>query len=290
MSIGLDSRCMECSLVRNLAFVRPLGDEAKTTAFAKALMRIMLDAPEGASYPGISPQVNDLLRDMYGIPENRYQQEKIQSNRFVMERLDQIRRKVEFAEDPVYAGLQFAILGNYLDFSALLDNVSFQQMEDMLAKGLEMELERDVYDSLRRDLEQGKKLLYLTDNAGEIGFDRVLGEQIAEKYPQLEITFCVRGQETLNDALRADAEEMGVPFPVIDNGNRIPGTQIDQLSPEAKQALEEADVIIAKGLGNIETMLGCGYNVYYAFLVKCARFEEMFRKPMFTPVLAKERK
>ena len=154
MSIGLDSRCMECSLVRNLAFVRPLGDEAKTTAFAKALMRIMLDAPEGAAYPGLSPQVNDLLRDMYGIPENRYQQEKIQSNRFVLERLDQIRRKVEFAEDPVYAGLQFAILGNYLDFSALLDNVSFQQMEDMLAKGLEMELERDVYDSLRRDLEQ----------------------------------------------------------------------------------------------------------------------------------------
>ena len=83
---------------------------------------------------------------------------------------------------------------------------------------------------------------------------------------------------------------MGIPFPVIDNGNRVPGTQIDMLSTEAMQALETADVILAKGMANCETMNGCGYNVYYAFLIKCQRFVNRFHAPMFTPMLVKERK
>ena len=104
------------------------------------------------------------------------------------------------------------------------------------------------------------------------------------------ITFCVRGAVAQNDATREDAAAVGIPFPVIDNGNRVAGTQLDQLSGEAKAALEAADVIIAKGMANTETMLGCGYNVYYAFLVKCQRFVKHFGKPMFTPMLVRERK
>ena len=77
---------------------------------------------------------------------------------------------------------------------------------------------------------------------------------------------------------------------LIDNGNLIPGTQLDELGVEAKQALHEADVILAKGMANVETMLGCGYNIYYAFLVKCPRFIKLFDKPKLTPMLLRERK
>ena len=137
-------------------------------------------------------------------------------------------------------------------------------------------------------METGKKHLYLTDNAGEIGFDRIFAEEIAKKYPQLEILFCVRGDVILNDATRADAAAVGIPFPVIDNGNRVPGTQLDLLSREAKEAMDTADVILAKGMANCETLHGCGYNVYYAFLVKCQRFVDRFKKPMLTHMLVKE--
>ena len=130
--------------------------------------------------------------------------------------------------------------------------------------------------------------MYLTDNAGEIGFDRVFAEQIAKKYPQLAITFCVRGGPVLNDATREDAAEVGVPFPIIDNGNTIGGTELRLLSDEARNALESADVIIAKGMGNVETAYGCGYNIYYAFLVKCQMFADRFGKPLMTPMLVRE--
>ena len=289
MSIAFDTQCLLCHLQRNLEVVKPLGTEQQALEFAKDMMRMYLDAPQDVGSPWFNPQTADLMRKHYGLPLDRMKEEKELSNAFVLERMDLIREKVRSASDPVYAGLQFAVLGNYLDFSALQGQVSFQKLEAMLDKAFSLDLDKAVYENFCRELEQGKKLLYLTDNAGEIGFDRIFAEELSRKYPHLTITFCVRGDICLNDATRADAAAVGIPFPIIDNGNRVPGTQIDLLSREAKEALDTADVILAKGMANCETMHGCGYNVYYAFLVKCQRFVERFRRPMLTPMFVKER-
>ncbi len=288
MNFAIDSYCLVCFLQRNIELVRPLGTEEETTAFAKKIMQLYLDAPDGVSAPWFGPAVADLLHEMYGLDIDRFRQEKLDSNRFVLERMELIREKVRSAPDPILAGLQLAIAGNYLDFAALRDQVNFDTLDDMLDKAREMELDREVYADLCRKMEQGKTLLYLTDNAGEIGFDRVFAEEIARKYPNLQITFCVRGGIANNDATREDAAAVGIPFPVIDNGNRIAGTQINMMSGESHRALETADVVIAKGMANTETMFGCGFNVYYAFLIKCQRFVNRFGKPMFTPMLVKE--
>ena len=288
MSVSMDSYCIQCILRRNAELVGPLGSAEKATAFTRALMDLILRTPADASSPSLGPGISDLLHDMYGIPLDRFREEKEQSNRFVLERLPAIRARAENTGDPILAGLQFAILGNYLDFSALQGQVDFGKLDEMLDSALEMELDETAYRAFRRDLERGKRLLYLTDNAGEIGFDRILAEEIQKAYPNLSITFCVRGAVTVNDATREDARAVGLPFPVIDNGNRVGGTDLNLLSDEARQALKEADVILAKGMGNTETMLGCGYNVYYAFLIKCPRFVERFEKPMLTPMFLRE--
>ena len=288
MSVAMDSYCIQCTLRRNIELVSTLGSGEKTTAFTRALMDLILRTPADASSPSLGPGISDLLHDMYGIPLDRFREEKEQSNRFVLERLPAIRARAENTGDPILAGLQFAILGNYLDFSALQGQVDFGKLDEMLDSALEMELDETAYRAFRRDLERGKRLLYLTDNAGEIGFDRILAEEIQKAYPNLSITFCVRGAVTVNDATREDARAVGLPFPVIDNGNRVGGTDLNLLSDEARQALKEADVILAKGMGNTETMLGCGYNVYYAFLIKCPRFVERFDRPMLTPMFLRE--
>jgi len=133
-------------------------------------------------------------------------------------------------------------------------------------------------------------VLYLTDNAGEIGFDRIFAQQIQAAYPQVQITFCVRGEPIINDATREDARLMDIEFPVIDSGLGIGGTVIPLLGKEAKEALDKADVVIAKGMANTETMYGCGYPVYYIFLVKCDRVVRFFDKPMMTPMFIKDPK
>ena len=289
MSVPLDAVCIQCHLRRNCDTALKLGTPEQATAFAKDLLRLYLSAPEGVSSPWLGPGTADLFMRHYGTPEDRFRQEKELSNRFVLERLDRIRDRVETAEDPLLEGLRFAILGNYIDFSALHGEVSFEKLAELLDRARDMTPAGSAFAELKADLAKGRKLLYLTDNAGEIGFDRIFAEVIHRVYPHLDITFCVRGGPAMNDALRADAELVGIPFPIIDNGNRIPGTQLDRLSGQARQALEEADVIIAKGQGNVETMLGCGYNVYYAFLIKCTRFVTLFGKPKLTPMLVKEK-
>lgn len=289
MSLAAGEQCMLCYLERNMQLARKLGNEEQATRFFKELMKLFLSAPEGVSAPWYAPETAKLLHEIYGLDLDRYKEEKEQSNAFVLARIDDIRKSVESASDPVLAGLQHAILGNYIDFSALRGEVSFEKLDEMLEKALKMELDMTAYGDLCADLQQGKQLLYITDNAGEIGFDRVFAQQIHKKYPHLQITFCVRGGPANNDAMVEDAVEVGIPFPVIHNGNSIPGTQLDQLSGEAKAALENADVIISKGQGNVETLFGCGYNIYYAFLVKCERFVQLFHKPKLTPMLLKER-
>ena len=285
----MNATCLACHFRKNLETAEALGDEATAIAFARELMQLYLDAPDHVASPWFGPGVTALFQKYYGLGEDRYIQEKLDSNRFVMERFADIQARVQAQPDPVYAGLQFSILGNYLDFSALQGQVSFEKLDEMLDMGLGMELDRDCYARLCREFEQGQRLLYLTDNAGEIAFDRIFAEQIHKKDPHLEITFCVRGGPVLNDATREDAAAVGVDFPIIDNGNRIGGTVLSLLGEEAKEAFESADVILAKGMGNNETLYGCGYNVYYAFLVKCKFFEQRFGKPLMTPMLVAER-
>ena len=288
MGIPMNSLCIECRLHKDLDTARALGDGQTATAFAKAHMKLFLDLKEGENSAYFGARIEELFRQFYHVEEDRFQEEKAQSNRFVLERLPMLRSRVAGAEDPVYAALQLAVLGNYIDFSALRGEVSFQALEDMLDKAADMELDIPTYQKFLSDLEQGKNLLYITDNAGEIGFDRVLAEQLQARFPQLQITFCVRGGPVSNDATREDAAAVGIDFPVIDSGCAIGGTVVELLSPEAKQALEAADVVLSKGMGNTESMYGCGYNVYYAFLIKCDRFIEFFGKPKMTPMLLRD--
>lgn len=284
----MDTRCLMCHFRKNLDTAEKMGTPEQAMEFARGLMEMYLRHPADVSSLVFGPEVTALFRRIYGISENRFREEKEASNAFVMERMARLEATAENAEDPVYAGLQLAILGNYIDFSALYGEVSWEKLDEMIQNALTMELDRKVYQQLLSDLEKAENLLYLTDNAGEIGFDRIFAREIQKRFPHLNITFCVRGGPTLNDATREDAAAVGIEFPVIDNGNTIAGTMIDHLGAEARQAMDTADVILAKGQANAETLLDSGYPVYYAFLVKCVRFMERFGKPKLTPMLVRE--
>lgn len=286
----MNTVCAECFIGKRLKLLRTLGTDEQATEMGKRMMQIYAESPEDMDSALLGGIVDEEIYRFYGLDPDRFREEKELSNRFVMERLEEIRRRVQVAEDPVYAALQFAVLGNYLDFSALQGQVSFEKLDGMLDQAQGLELDRDCYRQFCTDLVKGTRFLYVTDNAGEIGFDRIMAETLVQAYPHLQITFLVRGAVISNDATREDAQAVGIDFPILDSGNAIGGTSIPRIRPEAKQAFDEADVILAKGMGNTESMFGCGYNVYYAFLVKCARFQQFFEKPLMTPMFIRDQK
>ncbi len=287
MGIGLNAQCLECHFRRNVEMASRLGTQAQATAFAKDLMRLYLSAPEDVSSPWLGPPTTALFDKYFHLGPDRFAAEKKASNRYVLARMDDLRASIRQSPDPLLRALELAVLGNYIDFGALQNEVSFDRLDEMLH--LEVPLDEQAVAALWEDCRRGKQLLYLTDNAGEIGFDRLFAEELQKNFAHLSITFCVRGGPAANDATREDAQAVQISFPVIDNGNTVAGTELSQLSPQAKSAMDSADVILSKGQGNAETLLGCGYNIYYAFLAKCPRFCTRFQVPRLTPMLLRER-
>ena len=62
------------------------------------------------------------------------------------------------------------------------------------------------------------------------------------------------------------------------------------ISTHARELLQGADVILAKGQGNYETMHGCGLNIYYLFLCKCDWFQQLFHAKLLQGMFINEKR
>ena len=116
-------------------------------------------------------------------------------------------------------------------------------------------------------LEQAKDILFLADNAGELFFDRLLIEMLMPK----KITVVVKGGPAINDALLPDAEAAGLVglVEVIDNGTDGAGTLLEACSEAFRIRFDHADLVIAKGQANYESLDGCNKDIFFLLKVKC---------------------
>ncbi len=115
-------------------------------------------------------------------------------------------------------------------------------------------------------------------------------EQLKERFPHLTIGALVRGKDVLNDATVEDAAYTGMDkiAKIISNGEAIAGTIYDMMPEDAKSALDEADVILAKGQGNYESMSGQSRHIFFEFLCKCDLFTSRFNVPRLTGMFIEE--
>lgn len=201
-----------------------------------------------------------------------------------------LRDKIEFSDDPLGQALLYARIGNYIDFGAMnhVDEETFLGLFDNPGFS---EHDRLVLDSFLLQCAAARRFLLIADNCGEIVLDRLFLEQLKKRFPDLELTVLVRGGEVLNDAVIEDAVYAGIPqiARLISSGNTVAGTVYEMLSDEAKEALDHADVILAKGQGNYESLCMQGRHVFYSFLCKCDLFTGRFGVPRLTGMLVEEK-
>ena len=284
-------QCIPCLIKRQTAEIEKYPDERAKLEYMKEVCAIIAASPDGVAAPWLVSRFNR-VRGKYFDEQDIYADIKKQANDFILERLDRVYAAIETASDPLLCALKYARVGNYIDFGALHGSVDMQALETKLDSAPFDAVDPIEYANLLRDLESAKNILYILDNAGEIVLDRVFIQQLKKRYPHAHITAAVRGAPVINDATREDAGYTGLDkiVPVIDNGCDISGTQISECGESMQKALHQADVIIAKGQGNFETMLSCGLNVYYLFLCKCDLFVQAFSVPRLTGVLLNERR
>ena len=232
---------------------------------------------------------NQVYEKYFGKPAD-YKDVKKQYNDMVLKMENSLRKEIEKDKDPLAKALIMSRIGNYIDFGAM-NHVDQDEFMALFQNTGMQERDIPVYESFLKECEKGKTFLFICDNCGEIVMDKLFLEQLKIRFPHLTIKAMVRGKEVLNDATMEDAYYVGLDqvAELLSNGEAVAGTIYNMLPKEAKKALDEADVILAKGQGNFETMSGWGRHVFYAFLCKCDLFVNRFQVPKLTGMFVEEK-
>lgn len=286
-----DRECYDCCIKKAEGLLDQYQvSEAVRSRVMEEVEAVLAEAGKDLCAPLLMAQMMSVL-DMHVDIGDAYAEPKHKYDQFLLDREEKIYRDIADARDSFLTGLKYAVTGNYIDFGAMSD-VNEGKLTELLAGHDDLSLDEGEVLRLREDLSRAGKLVYITDNAGEIVLDKIFIRTIKELWPSLAITVIVRGFPTLNDATKEDAEYVGLEdiAPVLSNGTDIPGTPLDEISREALDAIGQADLCIAKGQGNFESLRGCGENIYYLFLCKCELFVRKFQVERFTPVLANEKR
>ena len=268
---------------------RKESDEKKKLSYMKEVLHILGNSKDEETMPWLSNQIDALYAKTFPHAVLPYATIKKHYNEMMCAMEADIRKQIQCKEDALAYAIQLARVGNYIDFGAL-DEVDANFFLDLLAKADEDVLDSQKYAALKQDLANARRLLYICDNCGEILLDKLLIEQLQFQYPHLSITAMVRGGEVINDATMIDAQDVHLQSicHVIDNGIAMAGTDIRHISQQAFQAIQDADIILAKGQANFETLCGNGLPVYYLLLCKCDLFAERFSLPKYKGVLFHE--
>lgn len=284
----LKSVCISCMLNSRINQFPTDAPEEKKVEYMTRVLKELGEMKDAHGPVLATRNIVKFQEELFGKRQD-YSELKSKFNQFVMEKVPFLKSEIEKAEDSFRRAIQYGIVGNYIDF-AVMEHVDENQLEQLFVEASKYVLDEEAYQSMKQDVCNAKKIVYLLDNCGEVVIDKLIIEVIQKLNSQAEITAIVRGEEAMNDATMEDAEQVGLNelVKVIGNGSDILGTCLKHISEEARTVIEDADVVLSKGQGNFETLQGYDKNIYYIFLCKCEMIAEMFGVPKFSPMLVKE--
>lgn len=259
-----DYRCFFCFA---RAFERLLEKEnlspEEKKCFAQDMFGLLDKSKYDFSVPKLSRELHVLLKKR-SHNSDPYKAAKKQSNDLVLGMYPELQKLVSGSGNGFDTALRLAIAGNIIDYG-----VSNQfDLTSTIDKVLNTDFAIDDSAGLKNALAQAKSVLYLGDNSGEIVFDKLFIETI--KHPG--VVYAVRGEPVINDATEEDARYVGMDrvARIQPNGYDAPSTLLEHCSGEFTEVFNRADVIISKGQGNLEGLLGkTDKDVYFLLMVKC---------------------
>lgn len=180
-----------------------------------------------------------------------------------------LEETIQNSDDPFIAILKTAVVGNVIDLAA---EVSFD-LHNAITCVFDTPFAHDESESLRHALTEAKTVLYIGDNTGEHLFDALAIRELQKLYPKIAFSYMVRGTPIINDVTLKEAYEAGIEqiCRVVDSGVPTPGFVYELASTEAKNLFDDADLILAKGMGNYECMTPQQrLNICFLLKVKCS--------------------
>lgn len=267
----LTETCIDCLLSRvvfecNLSSAGPACTEETV-----ASCRDLLESLRGSSllHPQIASIVHRKACAMIGDPDP-FRLLKDEGNELATGVCRQVRESLASFHDLVLA----SVIGNTFDYAVKDHDVTgdFSRFFNVeYKKGLDV-------DDTDRILDLCNRVVYLTDNCGEIVFDRLLVGFL--KARGSHVTVAVRDAPILNDATMEDAIALGFDkvadcLTTTGGGAEI-GLDMAKMPADLAKAIRECTIIISKGMANYESL--SEYTglppVAYLMCVKCEMIAE----------------
>ena len=277
--LNLIPQCIDCllSLTKSATLMAAPDNTSLAEKTESAARKILADAEINVTS---SPQVaNRILREVRRLSgvEDPFAE-------FKAREMDQARKIFSQLKTPIgddlHSRVSLALLGNNLDFfinpEQVLADIPLQFLN-------EISYFQDDTDQLEAVLrEKPAKVLYLTDNAGEIYFDLPLYEYIRDR--SRKTILVVKGGPSLNDLTRTELKSAGLEKmfdAVMDTGTDGAGIDWENVSRDFLDLIASADLVISKGMANFETLYprDVSATVFFLFKVKCEPIQNYIQAP-----------
>lgn len=254
--------CYSCFVRQALEASRMAGaDTEQQRSILLRVFRILEELDPESTPPEIADSVHRIIRqEIHG--GDPYRAAKDAATAQALALCPRLRELMDDADDPLDMAIRLSIAGNIIDFAP---SIKFD-LWDTVQRVCTQPYAANDQQSFRKQLEHVNRILFLADNAGETVFDRFLIELI-----DTPVLYAVKGGPVLNDATVEDAVAAGVDrvAAIVSTGSDAPGTIIDHCSQEFRQLYDNAEMIIAKGQANYETLSKEGSRVFFLLQIKC---------------------
>ncbi|MBN1311078.1 MAG: DUF89 family protein [Anaerolineae bacterium] len=265
--------CYPCFLRQALGASRLAGaSDEQQYAILQQVLGILQGLDLTVTPPQIGNQVHQIIRDELSLADP-YRSVKMKSTQEALDLYPRLQALIAEANDPLDCAFRLSIAGNIIDLAIIPEADLWATVERVLSQDYAV----NDGDVLRQRLGEVSEVLFLADNAGETVFDRLLIETL-----DVPVTYVVKGGPVINDATLTDAQQAGLDqvARLVDNGSQAPGTILSDCSDEFRDMYNRAELIIAKGQGNYETLSEEGDRIFFLLQTKC----ELIARDIGVPV------
>lgn len=247
--------CVPCMLQRGMLFCENESEEAKMRAAKELCALFSLAASANTTTTAFAYERNKLIEKLI---DNKDPMKALKEESFsAAERLYPRIRKLVAAEKNekkrFRLAAKVALAGNIIEFGARDHNVNLKELEAEIMAVVEGHLEIDDLDRIYERARKAKSILYVTDNAAEVVFDKIFIEELM-KYAKVYVAPLSRPVQ--DDAWTHETTKAGIDkmCPIIPRGDFI-GIWLEKCTPDFRKKFDGADLIIAKGMGCYETLV-----------------------------------
>lgn len=262
--MNINEECLPC-LVNQIIKVAKITNATNKDKLYHQVFKYLSTLDFTLTNPEVIGATFEMLKAHIG-NDDPYKEIRHYYNKMFLKEINQFETNIDSFKQAV----KYAIIGNIIDFNPM-HNTNIKDINKWFDNIDDLSLTIDHVDRLISNIETAKNILYLGDNCGEICLDKLLIKKIKEINPIVNIYFGVRGKPIVNDSIEEDAYFVGIneEATIISNGDNSLGTILHRTSPKFQEIYKQADIVIAKGQANYESLSEEDKNIYFLLMVKC---------------------